>query len=186
MTVKPGYRNPESWSLRDALRDLIPEARRGNISDRYPHRATDLFEALTSDWGSVGQRRLWRTLWWLLARGFVVRVGTAHNGSSYARGYAPETPWDNAERTLVALKESRRCFDCRDRLDPQRPDWCGPRCAQCELDRRLLWKQEHREALEQAKICVECARRAPEAPWKRCTECLEAGRQRYQDKRRAA
>lgn len=142
-----GYRNPETWELRESMRALFGESRRGQISDRYPHRATDVFDALTSDWGEVTDRRLWRVLWWLLSRGFVVRVGTSHNGSSYVRGYAPETPWDYGERYLAIRKGHGVCRDCQTPLDPERPFWHWQRCPACvAVEKRAVrkrWLEKH-------------------------------------------
>ncbi len=67
----------ETAALRETMLEVTPS--------RDVVRASRLFELLRDQWGSVCERRLWRALAWLVARGRLVRVGIKCD--AYASGY---------------------------------------------------------------------------------------------------
>jgi len=50
---------------------------------RRPRSAARLFDLVRQEWGELGERRLWRTLQWLMARGDITRVSKT---DGYIRG----------------------------------------------------------------------------------------------------
>jgi hypothetical protein len=50
---------------------------------RRPRRAAEIFVAVRDDYGSVGERRLWRAIEWLVANGKAARVGPSGKSEGY-------------------------------------------------------------------------------------------------------
>lgn len=71
------------WNLGDTrlVRDVLREK-----LGRSPRGASDLFEAVSDDVGTVCSRRLWRALRWLEHRGEAKRVGRKWAPRGYVRG----------------------------------------------------------------------------------------------------
>lgn len=63
----------------------LRESMLGYVTTR-PRSAERIFSLLRDEWGDVNERRLWRTLRWLVSTGAVTRLGVSRSGSSYIRG----------------------------------------------------------------------------------------------------
>lgn len=111
----------EVFGLRDMLLDYVTE------TPRLPHY---LFDALRADYGSVGERRLWRVLSWLVARGKVVRVGgtmTSKGGYVLSQVGGAETADEIQSRRRLKLCARGKCYRCKLRIKS------GPYCTTCAL-----------------------------------------------------
>src|SRR5690349_14312904 len=150
------HRYPETWGLRDTMRAAIGALRRGRVSDCYPQTAAEIFEALESDWGRVGHRRLWRTLWWLLARGYVIRLGTPRLDAVYVLGYAPMRYDEHDQRMAVEFVTNGLCWNCGLTLRLNRSERSKFQCSACDRNRNIRGGRELYRALADAGICVAC------------------------------
>ena len=64
-----------------ALRESMLE----RLHPRRPMSPVRLFAALRDEWGSLGERRLWRVLCWLTGVGLVARDGRKYQPDGYVR-----------------------------------------------------------------------------------------------------
>ncbi len=58
------------WEDTTCLREIMLS----HVSTRQPKHPHEIFEAVVNDYGSCGERRLWRALAWLLEQRQVVRT----------------------------------------------------------------------------------------------------------------
>jgi hypothetical protein len=106
-------RSAETFALRDMMLGYVT---------RYPQPAADLFAQVRDDYGSVGDRRLWRCLAWLLASGKITRI----DESGYTRNReAVETEAEAMARDRLELCADGLCYECRTPVET------GPRCLRC-------------------------------------------------------
>lgn len=68
----------ETHAIRESLAMAAPTHR--------PVGAGELFARILSDWGHIGERRLWRALRWCEANGTLVHVGTKCDVSEQSSG----------------------------------------------------------------------------------------------------
>lgn len=172
-------RNAETWYLRDAIRDAL--------WTRTPQTGPQLFERVTSEYGHVDERRMWRHLAWLIERGIAVRVARWRVTSTddirgYVRGTGVEYAADTASRIACDLASDGRCIVCRGRAEPDRPKWMASRCVGCHW----TWHAEMKKALREARIATGDCGRCGDPTRPGLKECAECARQQQERKRRAA
>lgn len=163
--------NPETWAIRDALRDAL--------SSRTPRTAPQLFQSVLDDIGSIDERRLWRQLAWLTQRGIAVGLAVIHGNQSsledtgYVRGTGLEYPDDAAIRERVELSRDGLCWDCREpNADPARRQ--EQYCVWCELEQSQAFNAALRADRYAAGVCTECAVVRPRDGHRLCDGCNTA------------
>lgn len=154
----------ETWALRDDMRALLT---------RRPQTGSAVFAQLRDNWGRLGERRMWRTIRWLVDRGFAIGLGQRGFGMGYVAGFAPEHPSDYGDRRRLDLFRQKRCYECENKLESTRPWWCGPRCLDCYNTVQCSGHQRRREACKAAQICVRCRVASADVPFAHCRGCLD-------------
>jgi len=150
----------ETWALRDDMRARLTKRSQSGLQ---------LFAQLRDDWGHLGERRMWRTVRWLVDRGFAVRVDCG-----YVAGYAPENQRDYRDWRRLYLFERKRCYDCETDLEPKQPWWYGPRCSDCYYAHQAREQGRRRKIWMDALICVRCRVSGADLPFVHCRDCLDA------------
>lgn len=80
-----------------------------------PRSAERIFALVREEWGEIGERRLWRTLDWLVEHGAVRRVGDRHHSDGYVLGVAVP---------LASVRRSNTCSACGDKGHHARDGRC--------------------------------------------------------------
>ncbi len=129
----------ETRALRESLLSYVT---------KRPRSAVRLFQLLTDEWGSVGERRLWRCLRWLIDQGAVVVCGRMRSSATYTLGTPFIIPTNRVQRCSI-LNDPRCVLLDASAFDvlPVLPDnFCGLVCSDSPYGERTHAKygKEHR------------------------------------------